>query len=156
MSVIDRLAALVSGGASAPEPKPLPPADVPHVLAALLVRIAKADNHYAFQEISQIDRVLAHFLDIGPIDAAKLRGESERLEGFAPDTDDFALMLGKMVPYADRLAMTRALWQVVFADGATRQAELEAMTVTQQHLGINPEDCEDMRVQARDALSASS
>lgn len=151
MSVLDRLKSLLTTDSGPQEPKPLPPTDVPHLIGALLVRVAKADANYAVQEISQIDRILARMQDIGPVDAARLRGESERLEAFAPDTHDFADKLRKNVSYDDRLAATRALWDVVFADGATHEAELETLALTQAHLGISAEDCAAARADARAA-----
>ncbi|MEM9579202.1 MAG: TerB family tellurite resistance protein [Pseudomonadota bacterium] len=154
MSVLDRLTRLFSAAPVAPEPKPLPPTDVPHALGALLVRVAKADNHYAVQEISQIDRVLARLQGLGPIEAAKLRADCERLETFAPGTDEFAHLLCRLTSYQARLDLTEALWEVVYADGATHQAEVDMMQVTQDHLAIQPDDCSAARAKAKAALSS--
>ena len=123
----------------------MPPTDVPHALGALLVRVAKSDNYYAFREIHRIDRILAQFQDIGPIEAAKLRAESERLADFAPDTAEFALYLCKTVPYEERRTMVRALWDVVYADGVNHESEQEVMVLTQTHLGMAPEHCDEAR-----------
>ena len=152
MSVLDRLTALFTSQSAQPEPKPLPPTDIPHALGALLVRVARSDHHYAVQEISQIDRILATYQQIGPIDAAKLRAESERLEAFAPDTPDFAYMLCRTIPYDDRREIVRALWDVVYADGIARDEEASVMQITQDHLGITPEDCKAARVAAKPDL----
>lgn len=155
MSVLDRLTALFSAPPAA-QPKPLPPNDVPHALGALLVRVARSDDHYAVQEISQIDQILAKFHDLGPVDAAKLRAECERLERFAPDTDDFALMLCAHVDYDARLSMTEALWEVVYADGTSKQSEEDMMEVTQNLLAISPADCRAARARAAQNLSPGS
>lgn len=149
MSVFDRLTALFKAPVAEKEIKPLPPTDVPHALGALLVRVALSDHQYAVQEISQIDRVLAKFQSIGPIEAAKLRAESERLEAFAPDTPDFAYLLCKSVSYEDRLSMVKALWQVVYADGKLQDVEAAVMEVTQTHLGISSQDCADAQKMAQ-------
>lgn len=148
MSVLDRLTALFTSPVKA-EAKPLPATDVPHALGALLVRVALSDKQYAVQEIGQIDRVLAKFQDIGPIEAAKLRAECERLEAFAPDTPDFAFLLCRSVDYDDRLSIVKALWQVVYADGALREVEADVMDVTQSQLGIRPEDCAAAQAEAQ-------
>ncbi len=140
MSVLDRLTALFTGPAEIEE-KPLPPTDVPHALGALLVRVALSDHQYAVEEIARIDRVLAKFQDIGPIDAAKLRAECERLEAVAPDTTAFTALLNQRVDYADRLKMVAALWQVVYADGALKDVEKRVMHLTQTQLGIQASDC---------------
>lgn len=156
MSVIDRFTALFKEPRTETAPKPLPPADVPHALGALLVRVALSDRKYAVQEISQIDRVLAKFQDIGPIEAAQLRAESERLEAFAPDTPDFAFLLCESVSYEDRLSMVHALWDVVYADGTLKDVEVHVMDVTQNHLGIRPEDCAAAQTRAQEAAHLST
>ncbi len=156
MSVFDRLSSLFLAHSTVQEVKPLPATDVPHALGALLVRVALSDKQYAVQEISQIDRVLSSFQGIGPIEAAKLRAESERLESFAPDTPDFAYLLCKSVSYDDRLSMVQALWEVVYADGALRDVEADVMEVTQTHLGILPEDCADAQARAQSASTPST
>ncbi len=43
-----------------PEPTALPEPDEKLALGALLVRVAKSDNHYDVDEIGEIDRILAH------------------------------------------------------------------------------------------------
>ncbi len=156
MSVLDRLTSLFKTPPI--EVKPLPSTDVPHALGALLVRVALSDHHYAVQEISQIDRVLATYQSIGPVDAAKLRAECERLESFAPNTPEFADLLRQSVSYADRLRIVEALWQVVYADGALREIENEMMILTQSQLGINPDDCTAAKTTAQtgDDLPSSS
>jgi len=158
MSVLDRLISLFTSPPSDQDVKPLPPTDVPHALGALLVRVALSDNQYAVQEIGQIDRVLAKFEDIGPIEAAKLRAECERLESHAPDTPEFAILLRNSVAYEDRLKIVRALWQVVYADGALREVEADVMEVTQSQLGIRAEDCADAQsdAQAQAAIDNTS
>jgi len=50
---------------------PLPAADAGHVAGALMVRAAKADKAYLFEEVEMIDRVLAQRHQLGPIEAAK-------------------------------------------------------------------------------------
>lgn len=156
MSVLDRLSALFKSPPPAREIKPLPVADVPHALGALLVRVALSDHQYAVQEISQIDRVLAAYQGIGPIEAAKLRAECERLEAFAPDTPDFAFLLCRSVEYADRLRIVEALWQVVFADGALKEVESDVMELTQRQLGIKEEDCAAAKAKAQSAANLST
>lgn len=156
MSVLDRLTSLFKTPPT--EVKPLLPTDVPHALGALLVRVALSDQHYAVQKISQIDKVLATYQSIGPIDAAKLRAECERLEACAPNTPEFADLLRQSVSYADRLRIVEALWQVVYADGALREIENEMMILTQSQLGINTYDCNAAKTTAQngDDLPSSS
>jgi hypothetical protein len=51
----------------------MPKADADHVFGALMVRAAKADRAYLFEEVETIDRVLAERHNIDLIDAAKMR-----------------------------------------------------------------------------------
>ena len=67
---------------------PLPPADAKYALGALMVRTAMADKAYLFQEVEEIDRVLARMYGLKPLEAAKMRAQCERLEHELPKTAD--------------------------------------------------------------------
>lgn len=71
----------------------MPEADARHALGALLVRVAKADGAYLFQEIEEIDHLLADLYDLNTIEAARMRAECERLEHAMPDTSELAHIL---------------------------------------------------------------
>ena len=87
-------------------------------LAALLVRVARADGHYAGAEVSRIDAVLRARFGLGPFDAGRpCAGEAETLEEEAPDTVRFTRALKDAVPYEERLGVIEALWEVALADG---------------------------------------
>jgi uncharacterized tellurite resistance protein B-like protein len=51
----------------------LPAADARTALGALMVRAAKADKAYLFEEVEQIDAVLAKLYGLNPVQAAKMR-----------------------------------------------------------------------------------
>jgi len=72
---------------------PLPDTDAAHAMGALLVRAAKADHAYLFEEIAVIDRVLAARHGLNPVEAAKMRAECELLERAIPDTPDVGAIL---------------------------------------------------------------
>ena len=136
---------------SAPDPEILPDDDARLALAALLVRIARADGDYAQGEIDRIDRILAARHGLSPFEAAKLRSEAERLEAEAPDTVRFTRAIKDAVAYEDRAAVIEALWEVVLADG-TRDHEEDAMLrLIAPMLGINDRDSAlaRQRVEAR-------
>lgn len=101
-----------------------PAADL--ALAALLVRVARSDGHYDEAEARRIDRALVAWHRMGPFEAAKLRGEAERLEAVAPDTVRFTRALKDGVPLEERAGLIEALWSVALADG-TRDADEEAL-----------------------------
>ena len=74
---------------------PLPEADASHAMGALMVRAAKADNAYLFEEIRLIDQVLAQRHGLDPVAAAKFRAGCEKLENEMPDTDEITGILKK-------------------------------------------------------------
>ncbi len=98
-------------------PDPLSPTDSRLALAALMVRLARADGRYSPEERDRIDRVLAqrYRLDAGAVET--LRGEAEAIEAQAPDTVRFTRTIKDAVPYEDREGVVEALWRVAIADG---------------------------------------
>ncbi|HRM74959.1 MAG TPA: TerB family tellurite resistance protein, partial [Paracoccus sp. (in: a-proteobacteria)] len=70
---------------------PAPPAalsaqDAEVAIAALLVRIARADDHYGEVEKHRIDQVLARRRGLDAAEAAERRAAAEMIEAEAPDT----------------------------------------------------------------------
>jgi len=125
---------------SHPDTQPLRPEDARLALAALLVRIARSDHDYAQAEIERIDRILAARYDLTPFEAAKLRGEAERLEAEAPDTVRFTREIKDAVAYEERAAVVEALWDVVLADGIRDHEEDGLLRLVANLLGINDRD----------------
>lgn len=125
---------------TAPDPEPLNDGDARLALTALLVRLARADGHYAQEEIERIDRITAARYSLSPFEATALRGEAETLETEAPDTVRFTRAIKDAVPYEGRIAVIESLWQVVLADGE-RDAEEDALVrLASNLLGINDRD----------------
>lgn len=125
---------------TAPDPEPLNDGDARLALTALLVRIARADGHYAQEEVERIDRITAARYSLSPFEATALRGEAETLETEAPDTVRFTRAIKDAVPYEGRIAVIESLWQVVLADGE-RDAEEDALVrLASNLLGINDRD----------------
>jgi uncharacterized tellurite resistance protein B-like protein len=114
---------------TAPEPARMGAADAQLALAALLVRVARADDRYAADEVARIDRVLAQHYGLSPFAAATLRTQAERLEAEAPDTVRFTRALKEAVPLDQRTDLLAALWAVALADG-DRDADEEALIRT--------------------------
>ncbi|MEQ9693382.1 TerB family tellurite resistance protein [Shimia sp. SDUM112013] len=109
-------------------------------LCALLVRIARADDHYDAAEATQIDKVLMGRYGLSPFEATALRREGEEIEASAPDTVRFTRAIKDAVPHEDRIGVIEALWEVVLADG-TRDAEEDSIVrLASNLLGINDRD----------------
>jgi len=125
--------------AATPSVTTLPPADAEHALGALLVRAAKADDTYLFEELHQIDNILVAQFGMNPVEAAKFRASCEKLEEQMPDTVELAGILQRAIPLDQREACVAALWSVVFADGIEHEAEDILLHQIETTLGIDPD-----------------
>ena len=123
-----------------PDPEPLPESNSRLALAALMVRVARADGVYSASEAARIDRILAARYALSPFEAPKLRAEAELLEAEAPDTVRFTRAIKDAVPYEDREAVIEALWSVVLADGVRDYQEDALLRLLANLLGVNDRD----------------
>jgi uncharacterized tellurite resistance protein B-like protein len=110
----------------APAPGKLADYDAHLALAALLVRVARADERYSKAEAARIDMLLMQLYGLHPPEARALRAEAEVLESEAPDTVRFTRALKQAVPLADRTALIEAMWAVAVTEDG-RAAEEEAL-----------------------------
>lgn len=124
---------------------PLPPADAKYALGALMVRTAMADKAYLFQEVEEIDRVLARMYGLKPLEAAKMRAQCERLEHELPRTADLAAILTENISQEKREAAVAALWDVVYADGNRHAKEDLLVGEIAGLLGVDEATCERIR-----------
>lgn len=124
-----------------PAEAPLPEVDERLALGTLMVRVAKSDDQYKFEEISQIDTLLGHLFSLNQIEAAKMRATCERLEKLAPDTAEFAQLIRDHVDFEHRIEAHKALWQVMQADGVQRDEEMEIIVTSRNALGLREADC---------------
>ncbi|WP_439124750.1 TerB family tellurite resistance protein [Marivita sp.] len=126
---------------------PLPPADEKFALGALMVRTAMADRAYLFQEVEEIDRVLAKMYGLGPIEAAKMRAQCEKLEHELSKTAELAAILTENISTEKREAAVAALWDVVYADGNRHAKEDLLVGEIAGLLGVDEATCERIRDQ---------
>ena len=120
-----------------PEAEDLAPSDARVAIAALLVRVARADSDYAMTEIVKIDRVLAARYGLELSEAQTLRAEGEALEKEAPDTVRFTRAIKDAVPYVDRVSVIEALWEIALADGQRDAAEDALLRLVANLLGVS-------------------
>lgn len=125
---------------TAPAPIRLPAADAKLALAALLVRLARADGDYSAPEIARIDRVLADQNALSLPEAARLRADAEVLEAEAPDTVRFTRAIKDAVALEDRADLVQAMWSVALADNARDDAEDTIMRLVTSLLGLSDRD----------------
>lgn len=124
----------------APAQRPLPELDAAHALGALLVKVAMADRAYLFEEIKQIDRILAEAFDLKPLAAAKMRADCERLAFESPGIEEMAERIREGVDYAHRRAAAEALWKVARADGVGDELETALVELIEARLGLKRSD----------------
>lgn len=125
---------------AAPAPAPLASDDAELALAALLVRLARADDDYDTAEIQRIEHVLATRRGLGHEEARALREAAEALEAEAPDTVRFTRALKDKIAYEDRIGVIEALWEVALADDARAAAEDALIRLAANLLGVNDRD----------------
>ena len=119
-----------------PDPDP----DERLALAALLVRLARADDDYQESERDQIGRILAERYALDEEQSNRLREEAEQFESDAPDTVRFTRAIKDAVPYEARLGIIETLWQVALADGERGAHEDALIRLSSNLLGISDRD----------------
>lgn len=124
----------------APAPERLPEPDARLALAALLVRVARADGTYDQTETDRIDRVLAERHRLSPFSAAGLRTEAEALEAAAPDTVRFTRAIKAATAPEDRMELMTALWSVALSDGERDAGEDQLLRMVANLLGLTDVD----------------
>ncbi|WP_316014271.1 TerB family tellurite resistance protein [Roseobacter sp. HKCCA0434] len=124
----------------AAEGEALAPADARLAIAALLVRVARADDEYEAAEIARIDAVLARRFGLSANEAATLRHEAEQVEAEASDTVRFTRIIKDAVPYEERGAVIEAMWYVALADDMRHEDENALLRLTANLLGVTDPD----------------
>lgn len=119
-----------------PAPARLPAPDEQLALAALLVRVARADGHASFDELARIDRILGQRYGLDQAAALALRREAETAETLAPDTVRFTRALKEAVALENRSALVEALWTVALADGQRDAEEDRLLRLVTSLLGL--------------------
>ena len=137
-------------------PAPLTAEDAEVAIAALLVRIARADDRYGETEKRRIDQVLARRRGLDPASAAERRAAAEMIEAEAPDTVRFTRTIKNRIDLADRHDVLGAMWEVAYADGQ-RSADEEALVrLVAGLLGINDRDSGLARQRALDDMGLNN
>ena len=140
---------------------PAPPAalsaqDAEVAIAALLVRIARADDHYGEVEKHRIDQVLARRRGLDAAEAAERRAAAEMIEAEAPDTVRFTRTIKDRIELADRHDVLAAMWEVAYADGERSADEETLVRLVAGLLGINDRDSGLIRQRVMAELGLSS
>lgn len=121
-------------------PAPLSIHDAEIAIAALMVRVARADNLYDQAERTCIDLVMARRSGLDMAEAAARRSAAEMIEAEAPDTVRFTRMIKERISLEDRTDVIAALWQVVYADGQRSPHEETVVRLVSGLLGVSDRD----------------
>ncbi len=122
-----------------PEPQMLASEDSRLALAALMVRLARADDRYTVIEKRRIDLLLVERYGLGAERVRELRAEAERAEAAAPDTVGFTKLIKDAVPYEDRVGVIEALWSVAAAEGVNAD-ERAFLRLVANLIGVTDQD----------------
>ena len=119
--------------------------DAEVAIAALMVRIARADHHYGKAERAHIDALLARRRGLSPADAADRRAAAEMIEAEAPDTVRFTRAIKDRIPLDERAEIIGALWEIALSDGARNADEDAAIRLVAGLLGVTDVESAQMR-----------
>ncbi|MCG6111685.1 MAG: TerB family tellurite resistance protein [Paracoccus sp.] len=116
-------------------PTPIDSDDAELAIAALLVRVARADDHYDDDERERIERVLSR-RGLSADQAATRRQQAEVLEAEASDTVRFTRQIKDRIALEDRCDVLAGLWEVAYADTRRGQDEDSLIRLVAGLLGI--------------------
>lgn len=125
-------------GNSADEPAPA--ADAELALAALLVRVARADGVYDTHERGLILRLVQRRGGLSHDEAEDRLHAAEALEEQSADTVRFTRDIKAATSPEDRQAVMQDLWSIVLADGARDPGEDQLMRLSASLLGVSDVD----------------
>ncbi|AUH33899.1 TerB family tellurite resistance protein [Paracoccus tegillarcae] len=126
--------------ADEPAPGDIDANDAEMALAALLVRVARADDRYAKIEMRRIDQVLARRRGLSQQEAAELRAAAEMIEAEAPDTVRFTRIIKDRIALEDRFSVIAAMWEVAYSDDDRAMDEESVIRLVAGLLGVNDRD----------------
>lgn len=133
-------------------PQPLAAPDAEVAIAALLVRVARADAHYEQAERQRIDQILARRRGLTPHQAAERRAAAEMIEAEAPDTVRFTRLIKDRIALDDRAGIIAAMWEVAYADDHRDADEESMIRLVAGLLGITDRDSALIRQRVLDAM----
>lgn len=129
--------------------------DAEVAVAALLVRLARADDRYGGAERQRIDQILARRHGLSSAEAVERRAAAEMIEAEAPDTVRFTRSIKDRIGLADRQDIIAAMWEVAYADGRRSPEEESLVRLVSGLLGISDRDSGLARQRALDAIGLS-
>lgn len=127
-------------------PAPIDSGDAELAIATLLVRVARADNHYDQSERDRIEQVLT-CRGATATEARTRREQAETLEAEASDTVRFTRQIKDRIALEDRRSVLAAMWEVALADDKRGQDEDSLIRLVAGLLGVPDRDSAQIRQQ---------
>ena len=134
---------------------PLQAQDAEVAIAALLVRVARADDRYESSEKLRIDHILARRRGLSMSEAAERRAVAEMIEAEAPDTVRFTRLIKDRIPLEDRTGVLSAMWEVAYADTQRAADEESLIRLVAGLLGVPDRDSGLIRQKVLENLGLS-
>ncbi|SIS58247.1 TerB family tellurite resistance protein [Paracoccus saliphilus] len=123
-----------------PHPEPLASPDAEVAIAALLVRVARSDDHYEQAERQRIDQILARRRGLTLEEAAERRTAAEMIEAEAPDTVRFTRQVKERIALDDRVDVIGSMWETAYADTERASDEETLIRLVAGLLGVPDRD----------------
>lgn len=121
-------------------------------VAALLVRAAKTDQNYTYDEVRTIDRNLARHYGLNVIEAMKLRAKGEVLERQQNETSTLIGVVRDALQPEECFDILSHVWQVILVDDDRRAEDAALVAITSHGLGISRDDAQIAREYAQATL----
>lgn len=120
---------------AAPE-EAAPTYDSRTAVAALLVRAAKSEGTYSYDEIRAIDRSLARHFGLNVIEAMKLRAAGEKLDRAEIDPQSMITAIRDSLAPEERFGVLSGLWEVVLTSETRTKSLDDLLTKARRGFGI--------------------
>lgn len=121
--------------------------DAEVAVAALLVRLARADNRYGELERARIDALLSLRQPLPPDEIADRRAAAEMVEAEVPDTEHLTAAIRNRIAHDQCAGIVVALWELARTDGAETPWEIATVDRIARLLGIDATDSAQARQQ---------
>lgn len=118
----------------------LSPNDAEMAVAALMIRVARADDCYTDTERRRVEAILSRRGGNADDGAAERRAAAEMIEAEAPDTVGLTRTIKARVPLEERQQIVGALWDIALTDGARSPEEEAIIRLVSGLLGVPDRD----------------
>jgi len=149
--MFDAIAKLFRQGAEAPAQS----LDPKTAVAALLVHLAAVDGQTRTEELRAISGILMDHYGLSEAEVRRLVEDARQRDREAVDFYQFTAALAKL-DEAEKLAIIRMMWQVVFVDEANHELEDNMVWRVAELIGVSTRDRTVLRNQMKRGLAGGA